>query len=361
MAKEKKKKGFTLFKKRVKEKDIVVFTRQLSTLVDAGLPLVQGLDILSKQSENPTFRDMVSYIKNDVESGSTLADSLKAYPKIFDDLFTSMVDAGETGGILDTVLQRLADYTEKIANLKKKIRGAMVYPAIVVSVAVIVVAIIMYFVIPRFAEMFLSANVPLPLPTRIVVNASNFIAGIGGLIVLGSIIAFIVFYIQVRRTTKGKFITDAMLLKIPVLGIVLNKAIIARFTRTLGTLIRSGVPILDGLDITSRTSGNKVVEKAVLNARADVSSGHTLEEPLSKVKFFPPMVTSMISIGEATGALDSMLEKIADFYDVEVDNAAENLATLIEPILIVFLGVVVGFIVISMYLPIFKMAGVVAG
>jgi type IV pilus assembly protein PilC len=340
---------------KVSDKDIVVFTRQFSTMIDAGLPLVQALEILSEQVENKTLAKAIGIIKGDVESGSTYADALKKHPKIFSELYCNMVAAGEAGGILDTILNRLAAYIEKAMKLKKKVKGAMIYPAVVSTVAVLVIAVIMIFVVPTFSKMFVTLGGTLPLPTQIVITLSNFIAGIGGLIALGCIIGFFIFIRQASRTEKGKMVIDSILLKLPIFGILLRKVAVAKFTRTLGTLISSGVPILDGLDITAKTSGNKVIEYAVMGVRTAVSEGKTLEEPLTKAKVFPPMVTHMIAVGESTGALDAMLGKIADFYDDEVDNAVANLTAMMEPVLMVFLGTAIGFIVVAMYLPIFRL------
>ena len=340
---------------KVKDKDLVVFTRQFATMIDAGLPLVQALEILSTQVENKNFGRTIAQIKVDVESGSTYADGLAKHPRVFSELYVNMVAAGEAGGILDTILNRLAAYIEKAMKLKKKVKGAMVYPAVVTTIAVLVIAIIMIFVVPTFAKMFAQLGGVLPLPTRIIIYMSNFIAGIGGLMVLGAIVAVVVFIVQFRRTTKGKHIIDKILLKLPIFGVLLQKVAVAKFTRTLGTLVSSGVPILDGLEITAKTSGNKVIEYAILDVRKAVVAGKTLAEPITKAKVFPPMVTHMIAVGESTGALDSMLSKIADFYDDEVDAAVSNLTAMMEPMLMVFLGGAVGFIVIAMYLPIFKL------
>jgi len=340
---------------RVKDKDIVVFTRQFATMIDAGLPLVQALDILSTQVENKSFGKVLAQVKIDVESGSTYADALKKYPRVFSELYANMVAAGEAGGILDTILNRLSAYIEKAMKLKKKVKGAMVYPAVVTSIAVMVIAVIMIFVVPTFSKMFTTLGGTLPLPTRIVINLSNFIAGIGGLLVAGAIVAIVVFIVQFRRTEKGKHITDKILLRLPIFGMLINKVAVAKFTRTLGTLVSSGVPILDGLEITAKTSGNKVIEYAIMEVRKGVVGGKTLAEPIMKAKVFPPMVTHMIAVGESTGALDAMLGKIADFYDDEVDASVSNLTAMMEPMLMVFLGTAVGFIVISMYLPIFKL------
>ena len=339
----------------VKDKDIVVFTRQFATMIDAGLPLVQALEILSTQVENKSFGKVLAQVKIDVESGSTYADALKKHPRVFSELYANMVAAGEAGGILDTILNRLAAYIEKAMKLKKKVKGAMVYPAVVSSIAVMVIAVIMIFVVPTFSKMFTSLGGTLPLPTRIVINLSNFIAGIGGLLVAGAIVAIVVFIVQFRRTEKGQHITDKILLRLPIFGMLINKVAVAKFTRTLGTLVSSGVPILDGLEITAKTSGNKVIEYAIMEVRKGVMGGKTLAEPITKAKVFPPMVTHMIAVGESTGALDAMLGKIADFYDDEVDSSVSNLTAMMEPMLMVFLGTSVGFIVVSMYLPIFKL------
>ena len=341
--------------RRVKDKDLVIFTRQFATMIGAGLPLVQALDILSKQTENASFAKTIGDIKSDVEGGSTFADALRKFPRIFSDLYSNMVAAGETGGILDTILVRLATYIEKSQQLKRKVKGAMVYPAVVITVAIMVIAIIMIFVVPTFGKMFTQLGGTLPMPTQIVINISNFLSGIGGLIILAGIIGTIVFIVQFRRTETGQVVTDRLLLKFPIIGILLRKVAVAKFTRTLGTLVSSGVPILDGLNITAKTAGNKVIEKAVFEVRKGVSEGKTIAEPLSQTKVFPPMVNQMISVGESTGALDNMLGKIADFYDEEVDQAVANLTAMLEPILMVFLGGTVGFIVIAMYLPIFKL------
>ena len=340
---------------KVKDKDIVVFTRQFATMIDAGLPLVQALEILSTQVENKSFGKVLAQVKIDVESGSTYADALKKHPRVFSELYANMVAAGEAGGILDTILNRLAAYIEKAMKLKKKVKGAMVYPAVVSSIAVMVIAVIMIFVVPTFSKMFTTLGGTLPLPTRLVMNLSNFIAGIGGLLVAGAITAIVVFIVRFRRTEKGQHITDKILLRLPIFGMLINKVAVAKFTRTLGTLVSSGVPILDGLEITAKTSGNKVIEYAIMEVRKGVMGGKTLAEPITKAKVFPPMVTHMIAVGESTGALDAMLGKIADFYDDEVDASVSNLTAMMEPMLMVFLGGAVGFIVVAMYLPIFKL------
>ncbi len=344
----------------IADKDIVIFTRQLATMIDAGLPLVQCLEILGNQTENKSLAKIVTQVRSDVESGSTFAEAIKKHPKVFNDLYVNMVAAGEAGGILDTILQRLAAYMEKFAKIKKQIKSAMIYPAIILTVAVGVVALLMVVVVPMLAGMFADMGQALPLPTRIVIAISNFLKGWGGLIVALSIIFFIVGLVQWRKTPKGRKITDAIALKIPVMGMLIQKVSVAKFTRTLGTLISSGVPILEGLLIVARTAGNKVVEEAIVNTRQSVSEGKTLAEPLTKAGVFPPMVTQMIAVGEATGALDNMLGKIADFYDDEVDSAVAALTSMLEPMLMIFLGTTVGFVIVAMYMPIFQM-GALAG
>jgi type IV pilus assembly protein PilC len=340
---------------KVKDKDLVIFTRQFATMIGAGLPLVQALEILSKQTENKAFANIIGEIKNDVEGGSTFADALKKYPKIYSELYTNMVAAGEAGGILDTILVRLATYIEKAQSLKRKVKGAMVYPTVVITVAVLVIVIIMVFVVPTFSKMFAQLGGTLPAPTQMIINLSEFLGGTGGLVLLAGTIGAIISTVQFRRTEPGKKVTDRILLRMPIMGILLRKVAVAKFTRTLGTLISSGVPILDGLNITAKTAGNKVIEKAVMEVRQGVSEGQTIADPLQETKVFPPMVIQMIAVGESTGALDNMLDKIADFYDDEVDNAVANLTSMIEPMLMVFLGGTVGFIVVAMYLPIFKL------
>ena len=353
--KEKKTASKLSFGGGVKDKDIVIFTRQFATMIDAGLPLVQALDILSQQVESKSLASALLIIKNDVEGGATYADALRKHPKVFTDLYANMVAAGESGGILDTILNRLAAYMEKAMKLKKKVKGAMVYPIVVSTIAVGVIAVIMIFVVPTFSKMFTTMGGTLPMPTLMVMKMSSFLAGIGGVITALLFVAAITAFKQIRKTEKGMAITDRFFLKLPIFGIMLRKVAVAKFTRTLGTLISSGVPILDGLEITAKTAGNKVIEYAVMEVRKAVTEGKTLAEPLMKSKVFPPMVTHMISVGEATGALDAMLNKIADFYDDEVDATVGNLTAMMEPFLMVFLGGSVGFIVIAMYLPIFKL------
>jgi type IV pilus assembly protein PilC len=346
------------FGEKVKQKDVVIFTRQLGTMIDAGLPIVQCLDILAVQAEKKKFRMVIRHLKDEVESGSTFAESLKKHSKVFDDLFTNMVAAGEVGGILDTILQRLAAYMEKTMKLKAKIKGAMIYPATIITVAVIVTAILLIWVIPVFAELFEGFGQSLPAPTQFVINLSNFTIAYFPYLV-GVLVAAIVATAQAYRTEGGRMTIDRMLLQMPIFGDLIRKSSIARFTRTLGTLVSSGVPILDSLLITARTSGNKVVERAILATRASISEGNSIAEPLVQSKVFPPMVCQMIAVGESTGSLDAMLQKIAEFYEDEVDNMVANLTTLMEPLVIVVLGTVIGGLVISMYLPIFKLGSVI--
>lgn len=346
------------FGEKVKSKDVVIFTRQLATMIDAGLPIVQCLEILGEQTENKAFRKIIGNLKDDVESGTNFTDTLKKHPRLFDDLYTNMVSAGEMAGVLDTILHRLSTYMEKAMKLKAKIKGAMIYPITIVSVAVIVTAILLIWVIPVFAELFGSFGQALPAPTQFVINLSNFtIAYMHYMIAVA--VAVAVLLRQWYRTENGRLAIDGLLLQLPVFGDLIRKSAVARFTRTLGTLISSGVPILDALAITARTSGNKVVERAVMATRVSISEGRTITEPLQESKVFPAMVCSMIGVGEATGALDAMLQKIADFYEDEVDNAVNNLTALMEPLVIVFLGTVIGGLVISMYLPIFKLGSVI--
>lgn len=345
---------------KVTDKDIVIFTRQLATMIDAGLPLVQCLDILGGQKENPTMAKTVNQVRSDVESGATFAEALKKHPKVFDSLYVNMVAAGEAGGILDTILQRLAAYMEKFAKIKRQIKSAMIYPAVILFVAVAVVSLLLVVVVPMLADIFKQAGQQLPLPTRVVVAVSDFLKGWGGLASLIVIVGSIVGLKQFRKTEKGLRITDTIALKLPVAGTLIQRVSVAKFTRTLGTLLTSGVPILEGLLIVSRTAGNKVVEEAILVTRQSVSEGKTLAEPLGRAKVFPAMVVQMISVGEATGALDNMLNKIADFYDDEVDSAVAALTSLLEPALMIFLGITVGFVIVAMYMPIFQM-GAAAG
>ena len=340
---------------KVTDKDIVILTRQLATMIDAGLPLVQCLDILGGQTENQSLAKIITQVRSDVESGSTFSDALKKHPKAFDNLYVNMVAAGEAGGILDTILQRLAAYMEKFAKIKKQIKSAMIYPSVILFVAVSVVALLMVVVVPMLGAMFAESGQLLPLPTRIVISISNFLKSWGGLILLLSIIGSIIGLVQWRKTDKGLRVTDALALRMPVMGDLIRKVAVAKFTRTLGTLLTSGVPILEGLLIVARTAGNKVVEESIVATRQSVSEGKTLAEPLSKFAVFPPMVNQMIAVGEATGALDNMLTKIADFYDDEVDGAVATLTSMLEPMLMIFLGTTVGFVIVAMYMPIFQM------
>ncbi len=348
----------TFLQPRVTESDIILFARQFSTMIDAGLPIIQCLDILHVQQENKTFKKMLRQITESVEGGSTLAEALKKFPKHFDDLFTNMIAAGEAGGILDTILRRLAAYLEKAAALKRKVKGAMTYPAIVLVVAVLVVAVILIYVIPVFQDMFADFGGELPLPTQIVVKLSNFVQS-KFLYIVGAVILLAIALRRFYRTEKGRGIGDNLVLKLPVFGLLLRKVAVAKFTRTMATMLSSGVAILEALDIVAKTSGNKTVEKAIYKVRIGIAEGRTMADPLIESGVFPSMVCQMIAVGESTGALDTMLEKIADFYDEEVDQAVNNLTAMIEPMMMVFLGTIIGGLVISMYLPIFKMGGLV--
>jgi type IV pilus assembly protein PilC len=346
----------------VSTRDLAIFTRQFATMINAGLPLVQCLDILSKQTEKEDFRGVIAQTMRDVEAGTTLAEALakKENNKVFDELFVNMVEAGEAGGILDDILQRLATFIEKAEALKRKIQGAMVYPAVVMTVAILATCFMLIFIIPTFARMFTAFGGDLPLPTKIVMGLSSFLRSFWW-VMLGSIVGFAFALRRYYNTERGRMHIDRLLLKVPVLGDVIRKGAVARFTRTLGTLISSGVPILTGLEITARTAGNRVVQEAIMAARASIREGETISAPLKQSNVFPPMVVQMISVGEETGALDDMLTRIADFYDSEVDTAVDALTSLIEPVMIVFMGAVVGGMVIAMYLPMFKLINVVAG
>ena len=344
----------------VPTKDIAIFFRQFSVMIDAGLPLVQCLEILGNNQENPAFQKALTGVRTTVEGGSTLANAMKGYPKIFDDLTTNMIEAGETGGILDLILQRLAAYVEKAVKLRAAIKSAMIYPTSVIGIAGLVVGALLKFVVPIFANLFTGLGVDLPLPTRIVMGLSAFVGTFWWFFIFGGV--GLVFGIkQIRKSPRGRYILDKIMLNLPVLGMLLKKIAVARFTRTLGTLITSGVPIIEGLTITARTSGNAVLEEALLKVRKAIEEGRTIIDPLKESGVFPNMVTQMIGVGEATGAMDAMLQKIADFYEDEVDTATKNLLTLLEPLLIAFLGVAVGGIVISLYLPLFSMIGKLAG
>ena len=350
-------------RKKVRAKELAIFTRQFSVMIDAGLPLVQCLEILAQQQNNKYFQQILMQVRQDVEEGSTLAAAMARHPRVFDQLYANMVEAGETGGILDLILQRLSTFIEKIVKLKRDVISALIYPAAVVALAVVAVAVIMVVVIPQFKNIFLGLLGPgelLPLPTRIVVGFSNFLAGWGGLGILAAIITIAVGLRFYYKTPGGHRVIDAVLLKIPILGSIFRKIAVARFSRTLSTLLSSGVPILQSLDITAKTSGNLVIEEAIGKVRTGVERGESFVDPLKATDVFPHMVAQMIGIGEQTGALDAMLGKIADFYEQEVDSAIANLLTLIEPVLIAFLGVTIGSIVIAMYLPLFTLIGKLA-
>ena len=342
----------------VSSHDVMIFTRQFATMIDAGLPIVQGLDILCQQTENKAFRNTISTVKQDVESGFTLADALKKHPKVFDDLYVNMVAAGETGGVLNTILNRIALFIEKSERLKKQVKGAMIYPATIVVVAVGVVTILLLFVIPVFAELYSGMGQALPYPTQITIKVSNFFRAYFIYLAIG-IAGIIVALRMYNKTEQGKFVIDGFLLKLPVMGDLIRKVAVARFSSNMSILLNSGVPILDGLAITAKTAGNKVVERAIMVSRTSISQGRTVAEPLAETKVFPPMVCQMVAIGENTGALDSMLKKVADFYEEEVDRAVANLTALMEPVIMVVLGVILGGLVISMYLPIFKMGSLI--
>jgi len=346
--------------KKIDTKDLVVFTRQFATMIDSGLPLVQCLDILSGQQENKTFKDILVKVKESVESGSTFADALGKHPKAFDQLYVNLVAAGEVGGILDTILSRLAAYIEKAMKLRKQVKGAMVYPITIMSIAVIVVGVILVFVIPTFAKMFADFGGELPAPTRVVIALSDFLTKYI-LVLIGAAFGIKWAIGKYYDTPSGRKVIDRLALQAPIIGPLVRKVSVAKFTRTLGTMISSGVPIMDGLEIVAKTAGNKIVEEAIYKVRQSISEGKTIAEPLAECGVFPPMVVQMISVGEATGAMDAMLNKIADFYDDEVDDAVGAMTSMMEPLLMVFLGTTVGGLVIAMYLPIFKLAGAVGG
>ncbi len=346
--------------KKIDEKDLVIFTRQFSTMIDSGLPLVQCLEILASQQENKAFKEILFKVKESVESGSTFADALGKHPRAFDQLFVNLVAAGEIGGILDTILTRLAAYIEKSMKLKKQIKGAMVYPITIMSIAVVVVGVILIFVIPTFAKMFVEFGGELPAPTRFVIALSNFLVKYFVLLIAG-FYAIIWAIKKYYSTPVGQKNIDRMALRAPIAGPLIRKVAVAKFTRTLGTMVSSGVPIMDGLEIVAKTAGNKIVEEAIYSVRQAISEGKTMAEPLAACGVFPPMVVQMISVGEATGAMDAMLNKIADFYDDEVDDAVGAMTAMMEPLLMVFLGTTVGGLVVAMYLPIFKLAGAVGG
>jgi type IV pilus assembly protein PilC len=345
---------------KVKTKDIAIFFRQFSVMIDAGLPLVQCLEILAANQENSTFQKTLTGVRTTVEGGATLANAMRQYPKVFDDLTTNMIEAGETGGILDIILQRLAQYVEKAVKLRSAVKSALIYPVAVVSMAFLIVGALLKWVVPIFANLFAGLQVALPLPTRIVMGLSSFVGQFWWFFILG--IVGLVFGIkQIRKDARGKYWMDFTLLKMPIIGLLLRKIAVARFTRTLGTLITSGVPILEGLSITARTSGNAVLEEALLKVRKAIEEGRTIVDPLRESGVFPNMVTQMIGVGEATGAMDSMLQKIADFYEDEVDSATKDMLAMLEPVIIGLLGVMIGGIVISLYMPLFAMIAKLAG
>jgi type IV pilus assembly protein PilC len=345
----------------VNAKELAIFTRQFSVMIDAGLPLVQCLEILASQQENQTFQKVLVGTRGSVEGGATLSAAMRQYPKVFDPLYFNMVEAGETGGILDTILQRLSTYIEKNVKLQRAVKSALVYPVGVLTVAAAVITLLLWKVVPIFATLFAGLGVDLPLPTKIVIGLSNFIGSIFGLLILVAIAGIGIGLKVWYGTQQGRYAIDATILRLPVLGILMRKIAVARFTRTLGTLISSGVPILEGLDITAKTAGNAVVERALKRVRKSLEEGKSLTEPLKESEVFPGMVTQMIAVGEQTGAMDAMLQKIADFYEEEVDAAVKDLLTALEPVMIVFLGLVVGGVVISMYLPLFSLIGKLSG
>jgi len=345
---------------KVKTKEIAIFFRQFSVMIDAGLPLVQCLEILASNQENPAFQKALTGVRSSVESGATLANAMRGFPKTFDDLSTNMIEAGETCGILDTILQRLALYVEKAVKLRSAVKSALIYPVSVISIAILIVAALLKWVVPIFSNLFVGLGVALPLPTRIVMGLSAFV-GQFWWVLIGSIVALVVGLKQINKHPKGKYALDAALLKAPVIGNLLRKIAVARFTRTLGTLITSGVPILEGLSITARTSGNAVLEQALMKVRKAIEEGRTIVDPLKECGVFPNMVSQMIGVGEATGAMDAMLQKIADFYEDEVDAATKDMLAMLEPIIIGILGVAVGGIVISLYMPLFSMIAKLAG
>lgn len=345
---------------KVKPRELAVFTRQFSVMIDAGLPLVQALESLSSQSENKSFKKVVAAVRGEVESGSTLATAMRAHPKVFDELFTNMIAAGEAGGILDTILQRLSSYIEKSVKLKRAVRSALIYPCAILSIAVLVVSVILVYVVPTFMTLFAGLNVPLPLPTQIVIALSHFMTRYIVFILIGLVMLFFAFR-SYYSTENGRYQVDRVMLKMPVLGALLRKISVARFSRTLSTLITSGVPLLEALDVTGKTAGNAVVERAIQKTRKAIEQGRTIVDPLKETGVFPPMVTQMVGVGEQTGAMDAMLTKIAEFYEDEVDAAVKDLLTALEPMLIMFLGLVVGGIVISMYLPLFTLIDKLSG
>jgi len=346
------------FGPKIRQRDVVIFTRQFATMIDAGLPITQALDILARQSDNLAFQKGLTTVKDTVESGGTLSDGLGRVPKAFDDLYVNMITAGENGGILDVILERLSIHMEKAMKLKREIKTAMIYPGVVVSAAILVTTILLVFVIPTFKDLFNDFGSALPLPTQIVLDLSDFFVE-NILLIVGSFVSILVFGLRFMKTPRGKEVVHPLVLKLPIFGDIVRKVAVARFTRTLGTMVSSGVPILDALNICARTAGNKVVERDVQRARVSISEGKTMAEPLAQSSVFPPMVVQMIGVGESTGSLDAMLQKVADFYEDEVDNAVGAMKQLIEPIMILVLGTIIGALVIAMYLPIFKMGSVI--
>lgn len=347
-----------IFKGRVKDKSVVIFARQFSTMISAGLPLIQCLEILATQEDNKTFKKVIKSIKDDIEGGATLTDALKKHPKVFDELFVNMVAAGEAGGILDTILNRLAAYMEKMMKLKSKVKGAMVYPATIVLISFGVITMLLIKVVPVFQKLFSGMGQDLPFATQLLIDLSDFVSK-SFIYIIASIVIGIVVFIRYYRTEVGRMTVDRFVLRAPIFGPLMRKVAISKFTRTLSTMMNSGVPILDGLEIVSKTAGNKVVEKALMETRKNIREGKTIAEPLQETKVFPPMVVQMIAVGEATGALDSMLSKIADFYEDEVDQAVSAMTSLLEPIMMVFLGGIVGGMIVAMYLPIFQIGSIV--
>jgi len=347
-----------IFKTKVKDKSVVIFARQFSTMISAGLPLIQCLEILATQEDNKTFKKVIKSIKDDIEGGATLTDALKKHPKVFDDLFINMVAAGEAGGILDTILNRLAAYMEKMMKLKSKVKGAMIYPATIVLISFGVITMLLIKVVPVFQKLFSGMGQDLPMATQLLIDLSDFVSK-SFIYIIATIVVGIVVFVRYYRTEVGRMTVDRFILRAPVFGPLMRKVAISKFTRTLSTMMNSGVPILDGLEIVSKTAGNKVVEKALMETRKNIREGKTIAEPLQETKVFPPMVVQMIAVGEATGALDSMLSKIADFYEDEVDAAVSAMTSLLEPIMMVFLGGVVGGMIVAMYLPIFQIGALV--
>ena len=347
------------FGEKLKARDLSVFTRQFATMIDAGLPIVQCLDIQTQQSESKVLRNTLRAIKQDVEGGSTLAEALRKHPKIFDDLYVNMVEAGEAGGVLNAILNRIALFIEKANKLKKKVKGAMIYPCTIIGVAIVVVAILLIFVIPVFAELYGSMGKALPAPTQITINISNWVRA-NCLYMVFAIVGIIIAIRFYYQTENGRMNIDRLLLRLPVVGDLLRKVAVARFSQNMAILLSSGVPILDGLAITARTAGNRVIEKAIMESRVSISQGRTVAEPLRESKIFPPMVCQMVAVGEHTGGLDNMLRKVAELYEDEVDDAVANLTALMEPMIMVLLGVILGGLVISMYLPIFQLGSVVS-